>query len=240
MNDLTALYRARFSESDSARKDAIWKVLCEDFFQRYVPLDATLLEVASGQGEFLRHIAAARKLALDINPDAAHRVPVGGKFFLGSAENMAEIADSSVDVCFSSNFLEHLESKKHIDRVLAEIHRVLKPDGRYLCLQPNIRFCFDRYWDFYDHHTALSDRSLVEALQLTGFAIDVSIPKFLPYTTKSQFPQHPLLVRMYLKLPLAWQLLGKQCFVVARKNVLSSQRASPHAVGKAYVGERDR
>ena len=39
--------------------------------------------------------------------------------------------------------------------------------------------------------------------------------RFLPYTTKSRFPQHALLVRAYLFLrPLQW-LFGRQTWMVA-------------------------
>ena len=43
------------------------------------------------------------------------------------------------------------------------------------------------------------------------------IARFLPYTTKSVLPQWPWLVKLYLRLPLAWWLLGKQSLVVAKK-----------------------
>jgi hypothetical protein len=42
-----------------------------------------------------------------------------------------------------------------------------------------------------------------------------NIPRFLPYTTKSRLPSGPALVRLYLKVPLAWRVLGAQAFVVA-------------------------
>ena len=77
MDDLAALYRARFSEADRARKDAIWKVLCENFFQRYVPPGSTVLDLASGYGEFVRHIRADRKIAIDLNPEAREFLPDG-------------------------------------------------------------------------------------------------------------------------------------------------------------------
>jgi hypothetical protein len=41
------------------------------------------------------------------------------------------------------------------------------------------------------------------------------IERFLPYTAKSRLPQSVGLVKAYLKLPLAWRLLGKQSFLVA-------------------------
>jgi hypothetical protein len=46
--------------------------------------------------------------------------------------------------------------------------------------------------------------------------IERLIPRFLPFTTKSALPQHPLLVRAYLAFRPAWRLLGGQFLVVAR------------------------
>jgi len=57
----------------------------------------------------------------------------------------------------------------------------------------------------------------VEALGIAGFEVDKVIPAFLPYTTKSRLPQWELLVRIYLKIPFIWRILGKQVFVIGRK-----------------------
>jgi len=94
---------------------------------------------------------------------------------------------------------------------------VLRPKGKILILQPNIRFLNGEYWDFLDHHIPLTDRTLVEALLATGFQPSEVLPRFLPYTTKSSLPRHPALVRLYLRLPLAYHLFGKQAWVVAVK-----------------------
>jgi hypothetical protein len=40
--------------------------------------------------------------------------------------------------------------------------------------------------------------------------------RFLPYTTESRLPISAALIRLYLRLPPAQYLLGKQTFVVAR------------------------
>ena len=118
-----------------------------------------------------------------------------------------------------SNFLEHLRTREDILRTLREIYRILKTGGRVLVLQPNIRYAYKEYWDFFDHHIPLSDNSLAEALQIEGFDIEKVIPRFLPYTTKSSIPQNTFLIKLYLKLPVAWKIMGKQAFVVARKTV---------------------
>jgi hypothetical protein len=85
-----------------------------------------------------------------------------------------------------------------------------------MVLQPNIRYCARDYWMFFDHITALDQHSLAEALGICGFSVAHQVVRFLPFTTKGRLPAAPALVRLYLKVPLAWRLLGQQTFVVAR------------------------
>ena len=59
-----------------------------------------------------------------------------------------------------------------------------------MALQPNIRLIGGSYWDFIDHQTALTDKSLAEAATMAGFTTKEVIARFLPYTTKSRLPQH--------------------------------------------------
>ena len=73
------------------------------------------------------------------------------------------------------------------------------------------------YWDFFDHHVPLTEKSIEEGLEVSGFKVEKSIARFLPFTTKSKIPKHPLLVRAYLMFPPIWRVMGKQAFVLARK-----------------------
>jgi ubiquinone/menaquinone biosynthesis C-methylase UbiE len=127
---------------------------------------------------------------------------------------MRLIKDESVDVAFISNFFEHID-RDAILATLFETLRVLAPGGRLLILQPNIRFCGNNYWQFFDHVTPIDDRALSEALAATGFRIETCIPRFLPFTTKGRRPAAPWLVKLYLHLPLAWRIFGAQSFLVA-------------------------
>ena len=52
---------------------------------------------------------------------------------------------------------------------------------------------------------------------MKGFDIKTCIDRFLPFTTQGALPTHPLLVKLYLKFPFVWKLLGKQFFIVAQK-----------------------
>src|SRR4029077_19148996 len=109
---------------------------------------------------------------------------------------------------------EHL-TRGDIVRTMREVARVLKPTGRFLILQPNIRFCARDFWMFFDHITPLDQYSLAEALEISGFRVVHTIVRFLPFTTKSRLPNSLFMVRLYLKTPLLWRIFGQQTFVVA-------------------------
>jgi len=215
--DIEKLYQVRFSPTEQAARERIWRVLCEDFFSRYVRPTDTVVDIACGYGEFINAIRAGRRIALDINPDSRRHLAPEVTFFNQSCERLDCLADGAVDVVFESNTLEHFPDKAVLTRVVREVHRVLAPGGRFIMLQPNIRYVGGAYWDFYDHFIPLTHLSCAELVQNCGFAVDEIIPRFLPYTTKSAVPQHPLLVKLYLKVPLAWRVLGKQFLLVARK-----------------------
>jgi ubiquinone/menaquinone biosynthesis C-methylase UbiE len=217
MPDLAALYRFRFRESEREQKTMIWKVLCERYFQRVIGDGKVVVDLACGYGEFINNIRAARKYGVDLNPDAPKYLGPDVTFCLSRADKIDAIGDATADVVFTSNFLEHLKTKDECDAVLAEVLRVLKPGGRCRVMGPNIRYLADKYWDFYDHYLPLSHLSLEEGLVQAGYEIESIVARFLPYTARSALPQHPLLIALYLRLPFAWRILGKQFLVIGRR-----------------------
>lgn len=210
---LKDLYTRRFHEEGDKRGD-VWSVLCTDFFQKWVPQDATVLDLAAGHCEFINNIKAKRRIAVDLNPDVANRAGTGVETLVQRSDQLVDVEDSSIDVVFVSNFFEHVPRDTMLS-TLVEIKRVLADSGRLLILQPNIRYCARNYWMFFDHITPIDDRALVEALLMAGFDIAKLIPRFLPYTTKSVLPSAGSLVRLYLKVPPIWRIMGAQAFVVA-------------------------
>jgi ubiquinone/menaquinone biosynthesis C-methylase UbiE len=215
--DIKKLYAKRFSPDEKARKTVVWKTLCTYFFQKYVQPTDTVLDIGAGYCEFINNILCQQKIALDTNEETTQYAGPDVRVIQSRSSSMDTLEDASVDIAFTSNFFEHLSSKEELLLTLAEIYRVLRKSGRILILQPNIRFLFGTYWDFFDHHIPLTDRTLAEALELVGFHLVEVRPRFLPFTTKSWLPQHPWLIRLYLLFPPAQWLIGKQAWVVAVK-----------------------
>lgn len=218
MTNLSALYKYRFQEADRAKKLGIWREICRGYLQKKIGHGQVVLDLASGYGEFSQNIDAKRKIAVDLNPDAKAMLPADVEFLNVSATEFSSAVDEhSVDVVFTSNFLEHLLTKNDLDMVFAQVLHVLKPGGRFIILGPNIKYLASEYWDFYDHYLPLSHLSVEEGLVQSGFEVSEIIPKFLPYSTRSALPQASLFVAAYLRFPLAWHVLGKQFLVTGRK-----------------------
>jgi len=216
--DAESLYRARFADVSQARRAALWAVLCDVVLQRYVAASATVVDLGAGFCEFINTIRCAHKIAVDSTATVRAHAAADVRTIVGEMPAVLDqLGDRSAGVVFCSNVIEHLPDKDTVLTVLRAVHRILEPGGRLIVIQPNIRYAYKEYWDFFDHHVALSHGSLREALLLAGFDIEELRPRFLPYTTKSRVPQAAWLLRLYLALPPLQWLLGKQMLVVARR-----------------------
>ncbi len=209
--DLDSLYRERFDERAERRKDANWREICA-YLQRYVPINGSVLDVGCDRGYFIRHIQARERWATDMR-DMRAALPSEITFVQAQGERLE--LGRTFDRIFMSNLLEHLPGSDAVIALLARCSELLSANGRVIVLQPNIRLIGASYWDFIDHRVALTERSLAEAAQQAGLRTLKIITRFLPYTTKSRIPTHPLLVRAYLAFPPAWRLLGKQTLYIA-------------------------
>jgi ubiquinone/menaquinone biosynthesis C-methylase UbiE len=215
IRNLKEIYLRRFNQQDAVEKDLIWREICP-YLQRTVPIaaDANVLDIACDKGDFIRNIVARNRWATDMR-DVSDHLPSDVRFVRANGLDLASILPNvHFDVVFMSNYLEHLNTSEAVIAQLDVARRLLKPGGKVVVLQPNIRLVGGAYWDFIDHQVALTDRSLVEAAELAGLETARIIRRFLPFTTKSRLPRNPLFVRLYLRFPPAWWFLGGQTLYI--------------------------
>ena len=210
------LYSNRFTDADAQAKDVLWREVCR-FLARYV--DGPVIDIGCDRGYFIRNIAADDRWASDLR-DVSADIPKEERFVQGGGLDLERLVPNGYfGTVFMSNYLEHLRTRDDVLEQMRVAGALLRPGGRVVVLQPNIRLVGAAYWDFIDHHVALTEKSLVEATEAAGFQTERLIVRFLPYTTKSRLPQTAGLVRWYLRLPLAWRFLGGQTLYVGRVGV---------------------
>jgi hypothetical protein len=91
--------------------------------------------------------------------------------------------------------------------------------GRIAIMEPNFEYAYKNYFDIADHTVNLSELGVAVHLYGADFKVINILPKFLPLSFKSGgiLPVSSTTVETYLKLPLAWKILGKQFLIIAEK-----------------------
>ena len=218
-NGVKLIYHNRFRNKN---KNNIWEILCKYYFQKFIPTDSVVCDVGAGKCEFINNINCKKKIAYDLNQDtnmfANKDVIVVNKDF----DNIKEIDHKDINIFFLSNFLEHLNSKESIIELFRQfsiIHENVKSKNKkIIILQPNIKYVGAAYWDFIDHKLPLTEKAIIEVGEMFGYKCEYMLKKFLPYTTKSKFPQFSFLIYLYIKLlPFSGFIFGKQSFIVLEK-----------------------
>jgi hypothetical protein len=200
---------------EQAGKERIWPPIVRHL-ERYL-VEGPVLDLACDRGYFIRNVTAPERWATDLREVGAE-LPSDVRFRCADGLRLRDVLPAGYfGIIFMSNYLEHLPSGEAVIEQLRVVRDLLRPLGRTIVLQPNVRLIGGAYWDFIDHKVALTERSLEEAAEAAGLRTHALITRFLPYTTKSRLPQDPALVRAYLAFPPAWRLLGKQTLYVGER-----------------------
>ena len=127
------------------RRAAVWRHLAR-YLARFIRPADDVLELGAGYCDFANAVDARSVTALDAEPTfTAHAAP-HVRAIVGRADDLSAFADTSFDVVFASNLLEHLD-REPLARTLAETKRVLRPGGRLVLVQPNYRLRPKEYFD---------------------------------------------------------------------------------------------
>lgn len=199
--------------TEDPRRAAVWTHVAR-YLRPWIYADGSILDLAAGRGELTGALEARRRVAMDLHPDLADLVPEGVEAVVGDATDLSRFADAEFDNVTASNFLEHLEHPD-IDRCLAEVFRVLRPEGHLILVQPNFALAPRAYFDDYTHRTIHTDVSLADRLGAAGFEMVHIERRFLPLSMKSRLSFGHRLVPLYLRLP--WRPLAGQMLLVARR-----------------------
>jgi len=210
------------------RRLVIWRAVAEYIQQKYIPKDWRVMDLGAGYCDFIHHIEAREKHALDVFEKLPELAQPDVITHVKTCTDMEGVPDDGLDCIFASNLFEHLTHEELLDTI-TEIRRVLRPDGRLILLQPNFKYCYRTYFDDYTHLQIFTHMGMTDLLGMAGLDVEAVHAKFLPVNMKStlrlQIPFLGTIVRAYMRSP--WKPLAGQMLVVARNRLPEGMEATP-------------
>jgi len=213
--DWDRLYEYRHRKVAQDRRQSVWNEIAP-FLHAELGRPRAVLDPAAGRGEFITAVPAEEKWVVDLVDYGEARYPPDVRVIIGSNLEVDLPADY-FDGIFASNLLEHFATQLEVGTFLRRMYAATAPTGRIAVMGPNFRYASREYFDCADHVLALTHVAVEEHLYTAGYDIVRVIPKFLPYSFGGKLPPSQQLVRAFLRLPLAWKVLGKQFLVIGEK-----------------------
>jgi 2-polyprenyl-3-methyl-5-hydroxy-6-metoxy-1,4-benzoquinol methylase len=209
------LYEYRFRHVNQEARIALWREIAAHVY-RMMGQPRRVLDPAAGRGEFINAIPAEERWAVDM---VAHTHGTYDAEVRAVTSNIfeTELPAGHFDGVFVSNFLEHLSTQEEAAAFLERMHAATAPGGRIAIMGPNFRYCKSQYFDMADHTLIYTHRAIAEHVYTAGFTPERIIPRYLPYSFTGHLPPSRFLTSMYLRMPLAWRILGKQFLVIGRR-----------------------
>ncbi len=137
--DAKEYYKDYWTGIDAEReKRAYYQRLYDRLADRLRPASgARVLDVAGGNGQFMRYLGVKDADVLDISESGLEiAAKAGFRTHLGNIEGRFPFDPDTFDAAYCFEVLEHLHRP---NKTLAEIHTVLKSDGVLYVGQPNMR-----------------------------------------------------------------------------------------------------
>jgi SAM-dependent methyltransferase len=195
------------------KRSVVWAALWRYYFRHRIDATDTVLDLGCGYGDFINHVIAKRRIALDLWPEFVTHIGPGIETLVASLTDLSALEDGTIDYAFASNVVEHV-TKDEFASLLACLKTKLSARGRLTLIQPNYRYASAEYFDDYTHISIWSHVSLADFLTANGYEVIEIRPRFLPLTVISRIPVFPPLIGLYLISP--FKPLGKQMLLSAR------------------------
>ena len=122
-----------------SRRRVLWAALYRHYFARYIRPEFTVLELGAGYGYFINNVNATRRIAVDLWAGMTEFLDQGVEAHIRPIQDLGFLEDRSVDFTFASNVFEHMRSPEALLKVLRAVRIVLRPGGRLVVMQPNVR-----------------------------------------------------------------------------------------------------
>lgn len=201
---------SRKRSAEQARMAVNAQMAC---LRRLLTPETRFLEI--GPGDCALSVEVARRvatvIAVDVSDEVTRRANAPSNFRLCISDGRTIPADDgSVDLAYSNQLIEHLHPED-VSAQLAEVHRVLEPGGRYLCITPHRMSGPHDVSGYFDdeprgfHLREYSAGDLVELFRAAGFSrVELLVG------LKQRYARCPLAVALVWEallssLPRRWQ-----------------------------------
>jgi len=209
---MSSYYESRFKFDP--KRQVVWKEIVA-YLDEYIPTDATVVDLGAGYCDFINAVKAKRRVAIDISDESVNYCHPDVEFHRSSVLDLSALADASVNVVHASNLLEHFDDDD-LGVLIAEVYRILAPNGRLILLQPNYRLAYKYYFDDYTHKKVWTHVSLRDFLTANRFTAVADHARFLPFSMKSSgaMPVIPIVIRAYIHSP--WKPFAGQMLLISQ------------------------
>ncbi len=142
----------------------------------------TLLEIGSGRGEFAEIVRDSGMKYIGVEPSDSLRASLvkNGFEILPDPIPKLSVADSSIDMIYSYDVLEHLENYSTILSFFNEAKRVLKPGGHIIVIAPNAETIGNLFYLHEYQHNYFTNVDRIVSLLADA---DYTIVKAKPFLT---------------------------------------------------------
>lgn len=126
-----------------------------------------ILDIGCGRGEFLQGfiMQGMEGFGIDQASRAREHCPTA-TLVIGDIEKELPFESDFFDVVYNKSVVEHFHFP---EKILSEIHRVLKPNGRIITMTPDWNFNMDCFYDDFTHKSPFSRQSIGDIHRFCGF-----------------------------------------------------------------------
>lgn len=181
-----------------------------------VPEFESVVDLGAGNCEFINAVKAPRRYAVDLGVGVRNADKEVHVMQESWSQALNRFENESIDLVFSSNFMEHLQSKEEAYGCVNAVKRVLKKGGAFVNIIPDFKLLGPTYFDEWTHYIPITNRSWLDLLKHHDFKIVRNEPRFLPYTARGM-PFNTGLFRIYLRSNILKHVMGKQFLTWAVK-----------------------
>jgi len=156
---------------------------------KFLPSSATILEVGTGRGEFAHGIVNQGHAYIGIEPSKSLREALGSEFkIIPDPIPVISLDDLSVDMVYSYDVVEHLQSYSDAIKFFEESYRVLKPGGKIVVIAPNVETLGKLFYLYEYQHSFFTTLDRIEPMfKETGFEVKMARAFLTNYGLSSNF-----------------------------------------------------